>query len=350
LRFGNWAGGAAEIAFFSTKPFFLAQSSAIFLRRLQSGFAASSWKRNKAMAAVRGAGFSTWISDGDNFDQLRSELDRAAELGMEFAEIPLFMIDLIAGGRVLPGQMRRLKEATAGRGIGFTAHGPIALNLMAPRELLPRHMAVAKATIEIAAEIGAAHLVLHSGQSPETGDAVIEAAYAQQRESLAQLGEFAASGSLILAVENVLPLEPGLTSALPSRVAREIEAINHPNVRGCLDVSHAAIMSRIAGVDFFAEAEALARVARHVHVHDSYGDPTRIFTFVRSEKLAFGLGDLHLPLGWGNLPWRELMSRADFEPDVIFNLELPGVYRVALEETIATMRGHIAAYAGRKAG
>ncbi len=302
------------------------------------------------MAAVRGAGFSTWISDEGNFDQLRAEIGKAAALGMEFTEIPLFMLDLIAGGRVLPAQVRRLKEVTAGQGVGYTAHGPIALNLAAPADMLPRHMAVAKATIEVAAEIGAVHLVFHSGQVRGEGvDAAgIEAAYAQQRECLASLGDFAASHSLILAVENVLPLERGCTTALPSRVAREIETIGHPNVRACLDVSHAAVLCTAEGADFFAEAKALARVARHVHVHNSFGDPVRLFTFVRAERVAFGLGDLHLPIGWGNLPWQELMDTLDFEADVIFNLELPGPYRIALGESIEAMCGMIAAYSARQ--
>jgi sugar phosphate isomerase/epimerase len=302
------------------------------------------------MAAVRGAGFSTWISGDGDFDQLRAEIGKAAAFCMEFTEIPVFMLDVIAGGRVLPAQLRRLKEATAGQGVGYTAHGPIIVDLMASRDMLPRHMAVAKATIEVAAGIGAVHLVLHSGQVREQGADAEEAAYAQQRECLASLGDFAASHSLILALENVLPMDRGCRTALPSRVAREIEAIGHPNVRACLDVSHAAILSKLEGVDFFAEAKAIARVARHVHVHDSFGDPFQMRSFARAEKVAFGMHDLHLPLGWGSLPWPELMATLDFEPDAIFNLELPAPYRVALGESIEALRGMIADYSARQAG
>lgn len=114
------------------------------------------------MAAVRGAGFSSWVSDDSKFEQLRRDLDEAAGLGVEFVELPLFVMDLIAGGRVLPAQVRRLKEAIEGRGLGYTAHGPIAVNFMEP-ELLSRHFAVAKAAVEVAAEIGAVNLVLHTG-------------------------------------------------------------------------------------------------------------------------------------------------------------------------------------------
>ena len=115
------------------------------------------------MAAVRGAGFSNGVVEDPNFEQLRRNLDEAAGLGVEFVELALFGMDLIAAGRILPGQMRRLKEAIAGRGLGYTAHGPIAVNFMQPRETLARHLAVAKATIEAAAGIGAVHVVMHTG-------------------------------------------------------------------------------------------------------------------------------------------------------------------------------------------
>jgi sugar phosphate isomerase/epimerase len=300
------------------------------------------------MAAVRGAGFSAWVSDDSNFEQTRRELDQAAELGVEFVEIPLFVLDLISGGRVLPAQVRRLKEALAGRGVGYTAHGPIAVNFMAPRELLPRHLAVAKATIEVAAEIGAVHLVLHTGLITGQDEAAIEAAYTVQRDAYASLAGIAESHSVIVAVENLFPAEPGLHTALPSRLAREIEAIGHKNVRGCLDFSHAAINCTARGADFLAEVKALARVCRHLHVHDSFGDPIQFRTTSRSERVAYGLGDLHLPIGWGSLPWQELMAALEFEPNVIFNLELPAPYRIARPESIQAIREMIATYSARR--
>ena len=300
------------------------------------------------MAAVRGAGFSSWISDGANFEQLRRELDLAAELGVEFVEIPLFMMDLIAGGRVLPAQVRRLKEALAGRGVGYTAHGPIAVNFMQPRELLPRHLAVAEANIEIAGEIGAVHLVLHTGYTPKQEQAAIEAGYAQQRDAFASLGQIAAAHALIIAVENIIPLIPGGYTALPSRLAREIEAIGHANVRACLDFSHAAITCRLRGADYLTEVKALAPLCRHLHIHDSFGDPADLRTFSRSERLAYGLGDLHLAVGWGSLPWHDLMTAAEFEPDAVFNLEVQGPYRSELPESVAAVREMIGIYTARR--
>jgi sugar phosphate isomerase/epimerase len=300
------------------------------------------------MAAVRGAGFSSAVVEDPYFEQLRQDLDEAAALRVEFVELPFFAMDLIAGGRILPGQLRRLKEAIAGRGVSFTAHGPIGVNFMHPRDAFQRHLQVARATIEVAAEIGAAHLVFHTGHTPAQDEAAIEEAYAAQRDALFSLGEIAVIHSLIVAVENIFVMETGSHTALPSRLAREIEAIGHPNVRGCLDFSHGAIACKAQGADYLAEARALARLSRHLHIHDSFGDPTHLRTHSRPERVAYGLGDLHLPIGWGNLPFQEMMKAFEFEPDAIFNLELPTQYRFALPESIGAMQEMIEAYRARR--
>lgn len=299
------------------------------------------------MAAVRGAGFSSAIAEDPNFELLRQNLEEAAGLGVEFVELPLFAMDLIAGGRILPAQLRRLKKALDGRGLRYTAHGPIAVNFMRPKDL-DRHMAVAKATIEVAAEIGVTHLIFHTGHMPAQETAAMEAAYAAQRDAFASLGDIAAIHSLIIAVENIFVMETGAHTALPSRLASEIEAIGHPNVRGCLDFSHAAITCKAQGADYLTEAKVLAPFARHLHLHDSFGDPRPLRTVSRSERMAYGLGDLHLPIGWGELPWNEMMATFEFEPDVIFNLELPAPYWFALTDSVRAMRDMMEIYeAGR---
>ena len=299
------------------------------------------------MTAVRGAGFSSAVLEDIYFDRLRENLDQAEELGVDFVELPIFAMDLIAGGRVLQTQMHRLHDALKARSVGYTAHGPIGLNFMQAPEIAARHLTVAKAAIEVAADIGAPHLVLHTGRTTAQTEAEIEDLYARQREAFASLGDIAAKHSIIIAVENIFPTKAGEHTALPSRLAREIETINHPNVRGCLDFSHATLTCAAAGVDFLADAKELARVASHLHIHDFFGDPAQFWTFSRSERLAYGLGDLHLPIGWGSIPWAAIMEDFTFQPDVIFNLELPVPYWFELEDSVRAMWDMIDAYRQR---
>lgn len=296
------------------------------------------------MAKVLGVGFSTSARDDPDFDLLRRDLDTALELGVEFVELPLFTMDIIAGGRVLDAQVRRLKEALASRLLRFTVHGPIALNLMQAADLVQRHMTVAKATIEICAEIGALHLVLHTGTIRSQDPSEIDTAYAGQRDAFAELGDMAATHNLIIAVENIFATQADEHTALPSRLASEIVAINHPNIRACVDFSHGAITSTAQEADFLKEVRALAPLARHLHIHDSFGDPAHLRTYSRSERVAYGLSDLHLPIGWGNIPWPKIMSEVAFEADTIFNIELPGHFAYALPDCVASVREMIRTY------
>src|SRR6185312_10683827 len=152
------------------------------------------------------------------------------------------------------------------------------------------------------------------------------------------LGDRAAERSLIIAVENIFAGVPNQHTALPSRLADEINAIGHPNVRACLDFSHGAIRCSQQGADFLLEAKALSKVSRHLHLHDSFGDHAYVRTHSRAERVAYGLGDLHLPLGWGNIPWNRLMTECAFEDDVVFNLELPAHFWFQLPVCVASMR------------
>jgi sugar phosphate isomerase/epimerase len=135
-----------------------------------------------AVEAVRGVGFSSAYVEDIHFDHLRQNLDEAEELGVDFVELPLFAMDLISGGRVLEKQMRRLHDALKARALSYTAHGPISINFMQLPEIAARHLALAKASVEVAAEIGAPRLVLHAGHTPSQVEAEIEVQYARQRE------------------------------------------------------------------------------------------------------------------------------------------------------------------------
>jgi sugar phosphate isomerase/epimerase len=301
------------------------------------------------MEAVRGVGFSSAYVEDIHFDRLRQNLDEAEELGVDSVELPLFGMDLIAGGRVIESQMRRLHDALKARSLAFTAHGPISVNFMQTPEIAARHLVYAKAAIEVAAGIGAQRLILHAGHTASQTEAGIEADYARQREAFAVVGDAAAERGIMIAVENIYVSWSNQLTPLPSRLAREIEAVGHPNVRACLDFSHAAMTSAKAGADFLAEAKALARVACHLHIHDSFGDSAQFWTFSRSERVALGLGDLHLPIGWGNIPWARLMAECTFLPDAVFNLELPAHYWYALKDSVAAVREMAATYRARMA-
>lgn len=286
---------------------------------------------------ILGVGYSLPPEDDFAFQKLGPWLDEAETLGADFVELPTHAMDLVAGGRIVASRLKTVKAAVAGRRLRYTAHGPLAINLMDIPERLPRHQDVLKASLEAAAELGAVHYVLHTGIYALERAPAAEDLYAQQRDILHAFGDLAASLGPIIVVENLYS-GPAFITALPSRLAREIAAVAHSHIWACLDFSHGYINTTMRGADFAAEAAALAPFAKHLHIHDSFGRPVELGIPRRSESLAFGEGDLHLPVGLGNIPWDALMENLDFPGGVVFNIELRPPYWAALGESLASVK------------
>jgi sugar phosphate isomerase/epimerase len=310
---------------------------------LPTGFV-NARQRNFMQNGILGIGFSLPGRDDFTFAHFNANLDQADAIEPDFVELPLFSLDVIAAGRVMPERLKRLKAMTSGRSYGYTVHAPLAINPMDEPSLIPMTKAVTRACLEVTAELGAVHIVIHPGIFGQHLAHMEEALYNQQRDMLFEFAEWAASLGVIIAVENVFPGTSEKRTALPSRLATEIAAIGHPNLRGCLDFSHAFLHANHVGADPMAEVAALAPYAKHLHIHDSFGRLNHKHMSHRAERLAFGEGDLHLPLGMGSLPWGEFMDKLVFPEGVILNLELAPPYRSELAASVAMLRelaGHV---------
>jgi sugar phosphate isomerase/epimerase len=266
-------------------------------------------------------------------------LDEAEALGLDFAELPLAELPLIIGARVLPARVAAARRLCAGRALAYSVHGHLGINLMEAPFRIGLHLDLLKANIEVAAELGAGHLVIHTGFVPAAQASAIEDAYARQRDHLSAMGDIARAHGVTLCVENIFEFEGRRITALPGRLARELAAVAHPNVAATFDISHGWLHCAQQGADFLAEAEALAPFARHLHLHDSFGRPADFWTYTETEALAFGIGDLHLPMGWGNVPWDALAARCAWPEGLMGDLEIAPRHRAAHAEAVATTRG-----------
>ncbi|MDE1570506.1 sugar phosphate isomerase/epimerase family protein [Aquabacter sp. P-9] len=298
-------------------------------------------------AGIRGIGYSIRATSPD-FDDLTGKLDEAERLGVDFVELPLFAWTMIAGGRVIPERLDKLQRCLEGRPFGYTVHGHLAINLMEVPSQLPAHERLLAAAIEVAGAVRAANLVIHTGCVRDHDD-YVRVAYVRQREALQKAGDLAAPHGVTVCVENVFEFETMRETASPSRLAEEIDAIAHPFVRATLDVSHAFIRCTQGRLDFLPEIAALAPFARHVHVHDSFGTPSRAWAIDDAERLALGEGDLHLPIGWGSIPWETIAQTCRLDAGAILNLELHRRYWSELPLQVAAMRALEARFRGAQA-
>ncbi|GGF64877.1 hypothetical protein GCM10007301_25820 [Azorhizobium oxalatiphilum] len=286
--------------------------------------------------AVLGVGYSIRATSPD-FDDLGAKLDEAERLGVDFVELPTFAWTLVVAGRILPERLKKLVEVTRDRPFGYTVHGPLAINLMEVPGKLPRHEALLAASIEVAGALGAENYVMHAGVVREQEDD-IEVAYSRQREALLRAGDLAAKHKLTVCVENVFRFEKMRETPLPSRLAAELDAIDHDHIRATMDVSHAYQHCSPLRIPLLPELVALAPFAKHVHVHDSFGLPLESWSIDEGERVGLGEGDLHLPLGWGDLPWSEIAAACTLAPRAVVNLELHRRYWSELPGQIEVLR------------
>ncbi len=287
---------------------------------------------------LRGIGISAPICKSDLSD-LGETLDGVEALGVDFIELPTFSMDLVLGGHVQKGHLALLKAACAGRKAGYSVHGPLVINFFDDPARLQRHFDVLQASMEVAAEVGAVHYVMHSGMMPPRTMEIIDQAYGRQRAGLAKAGDVARDMGLLLCVENLFGGHDGdMHASTPSRLAAELIAVGHPNVWATLDVSHAYLQAGYYGNDFLEEIAQLAPLAKHVHMHDSFGRADDFPVYSEAERLAFGHGDLHLPVGWGSIPWAEVMEACAFPDGAAFNIELKERYWYAAQACVDETR------------
>ncbi|MDW6023047.1 TIM barrel protein [Mesorhizobium sp. BAC0120] len=278
------------------------------------------------MNSIISTGFNSGSSDGE-LGSLETDLRRLADMGVDTVELALTTIDLIAGGRAIEERAERLEALTCQFPFRYTVHGLVSSNFMDPATARYQ-VDAAKALVEVCDSIGARVIVQHGGHL--RADQLFERAEAdrREREALFELAEFARPYGVRIAFENIFTTEPGQYRQTPAEIAATVKAVDHPNLVALIDFSHAYIESTWRGLDFRDELRAMAPVAGHLHVHDSFGRPQGFYKpYHPQESTALGLGDLHMPLGWGDIDWEDIFSELTFLPDTVLMMEIGPRYR-----------------------
>ncbi|WP_087000989.1 sugar phosphate isomerase/epimerase family protein [Rhizobium sullae] len=274
---------------------------------------------NNIISAV---GFCNRTGKGD-LSVLDASLREIAETGADACEIGVYAEEIISGGRIIEDRMLRLADIV--RRYTFkklSLHGQILSNFM-DREHLHLQKKVVRAMLELCDRLGAGILVHHSGAGQLAGGENGADLDRMEREALAEMGDVAKDYGVRIALENIFTTESGQYRQTPSEVAATVKAIGSDNVVALIDFSHAYIESTYRNLDFLEELRAMAPVTGHLHVHDSFGLPYSMTRFYHpAEATALGIGDLHLPIGWGDIPWEDIFSTLTFLPDTSLIMEI----------------------------
>ncbi|MET3897984.1 sugar phosphate isomerase/epimerase [Devosia sp. UYZn731] len=278
------------------------------------------------MSNITAVGFNAGSDDGE-LPSLEADLRALADMGVDTVELAVTSLDLVAGGRIIPERARRLKAITSQFDFRYTVHGLVSSNFMDP-VTAPYQIAAAKALIEVCNDIGAGIIVQHGGclRADQWQDR--PAADLREREALVEVGNFASPHGVRIAFENIFTTEPGQYRQTPAELAETVKAVNHPNVVALIDFGHAYLESTYKGLNFREQIAAMAPVTGHLHVHDNFGRPQAFYKpFFPQENTAMGIGDLHMPLGWGDIAWDDIFAELDFLPDTVLMMEIGCRYR-----------------------
>ena len=289
------------------------------------------------MGNIIATGFNAGSTNGE-LESLEADLRALAEIGVDTVELGVTTLDLIAGGRIIKDRAERLVALTKQFDFRYTVHGLVSSNFMDPATCRYQ-IDAAKALVEICDRIDARILVQHGGCL--RADQIFDRAAAdlREREALLELAEFAKPYGVRIALENIFTTEPGQYRQTPAELAETVKAVNHANVVALIDFSHAYIESTYRGLNFRDQIAAMAPVAGHLHLHDSFGRPQGFYKgYHPQENTAMGIGDLHMPLGWGDIDWEDIFGELDFLPGTVAMMEIGARYRAEQPESLARAR------------
>ena len=299
------------------------------------------------MGNIIATGFNAASNNGE-IQSLGEDLRALADIGVDTVELGVTTLDLIAGGRIIKDRAERLVTLTKQFDFRYTVHGLVSSNFMDPTTCRYQ-IDAAKALVEICDRIDARILVQHGGCL--RADQIFDRAAAdlREREALLELAEFAKPYGVRIALENIFTTEPGQYRQTPAEVAETVKAVNHDHVVALIDFSHAYIESTYRGLNFRDQIAAMAPVAGHLHLHDSFGRPQGFYKgYHPQENTAMGIGDLHMPLGWGDIDWESIFSELDFLPGTVAMMEIGTRYRAEQPESLARARKLLAINGGQK--
>ncbi|MDR3566347.1 MAG: sugar phosphate isomerase/epimerase [Negativicutes bacterium] len=285
------------------------------------------------------------LIDG-NLNVLRKELELYQQLGFSHVELAPHGVGVMYHGRLNAQRLHDLQLILREYPFSYTVHGPNPMNLMNDEPgNIEWQMFVA--SLEFTAAIGAKIMVYHAGRYwPEENFSAHERPYQTPQEkrvlweresvALANLADVADRSDVTIAVENARPYLDAPHYCYAESLAelgRMVRTVNHERVGIALDVGHAHLAACHYRYDLRKEVGEISRYVKHIHLHDNFGKCCYSKERKQYELAATGRGDMHMPIGWGNIPAAGVLAQlADYQG--IVTLELRPRYREYYREAL----------------
>ncbi len=262
-----------------------------------------------SQASTHGQGTNGSIRCGRAFagqpQQVATHLERLIAGGYDAAELSLDWIGCILGGKLVERRVDVVAAACASHAsaLRYSVHAPAVLDLR-DRQQPELHRDILLSSVRFATAIGAGVLVVHfEARSP---DREVEEGY---RAAIATAADLAGQHGLVLGIENI-------EVERSEFVVEFVDRLSHPSVRMTYDFGHNYLAGDLFGYDHVEAARACAPYVAHLHITDNFGrfNHARLGDFNLYQAIPhtnvaiLGIGDLHLPIGLGTLPFRDVFA------------------------------------------
>ncbi len=277
----------------------------------------------------------------EGMKEITKWLNFFSELGIEVLEISPHKFNLIIGRKLARGNVRKLLDLLSTYSFRYTIHVPDEVNIL-DTQLLKYSLEVIKSCMELGQKLDANIMVLHSGYliPPEqelqrvmwTGprnityvelnEEVKYRALNQLVQNLAKCCDLARDYGITIGLENG---DLGLTHTCRrvSELLYVVKKVNRENLGITLDIGHLYICSKALNFNFLKAVEEALPHTVHMHLSDNYG---LYHSFFPEHNVVYGFGDLHLPLGWGEIPLRRVLELVTTTYSGIIIVELSEKY------------------------
>ncbi|MCD6272073.1 MAG: sugar phosphate isomerase/epimerase [Deltaproteobacteria bacterium] len=284
-----------------------------------------------------------------NLNKFKNDLEHFASIGLDYVELPVHGLDAVMNGRLNRKKVGKIKEILSDFDFRYTIHSPNPLNLM-DRENFTLHLDVFRASLEFAAEIGSEILVYHSGRFiPEEKFPInkIRNLPADEKKRLLKIEAEALEKlsdeypEVIICLENARPYlfhSPYCYAEKITPLKEQVERINKKNVKIILDIGHLNMAANFYHFDPVKEVSGIKNLISHTHIHDNFGGAVYHYEKIQTFQLPFGRGDSHMPVGWGNIPIREILSTYIDSYKGALIMELRSRYFYDIEESADNIR------------
>lgn len=256
------------------------------------------------------------------------------DMGYRVVEFAMELQNLVINGELRRKEFENLKSVLNNFDIQYTVHGYLRLNLAYDgrtdlcNKILSSHLEFCKG-------ISANRLVIHSGLEALTtlrqgvrrsllSDEELRHGALNEVNALKKAAPKAGDFGIIICVENGDPhlweintlLEFGGKEKDLAKfhqrlmippIIKQLELVDHPAVGMTLDFGHLYIASKTLHFDYISAVKEAVPWVKHLHLSDNFGNLDRNVNN-ESERWAFGEADMHMPPGWGAIPFPEVIA------------------------------------------